>query len=198
MIKLYGNVKSRAVRVLWLLEELGLDFEHVNVAPRSDDVKAVSPVGKVPALDFDGTILTDSVAIMTFLADREGRFTYPAGTVERAVQDSHIHFINDELDSILWTAARHSFVLPEDMRLPAIKDSLRWEYERSLARLSERLGDKEFLMGDEMTIADILAAHCLGWGMRASFPEPDQNLKDYEKRMAERPAHLRARARDQA
>ena len=80
-------------------------------------------------------------------------------------------FLLDELDACLWTAARHSFVLPEAMRLPAIKDSLKWEYARSLQRLADRMAGP-FLMGDEMTVPDIIATHCLGWGVAARFGAP--------------------------
>lgn len=195
MIKVYGTAKSRAARVLWVLEELGVPFEHVNAGPRSAEVLAVNPSGKVPVLEVDGAVITDSTAIMQFLADRHGALTYPAGTVERARQDAHLHFLLDEMDAILWTAARHSFILPEDKRCPEVKDSLKWEYARSLDRLAERLGDGPFLMGAVMTVADILAAHCLIWGTGAKFPAPEGALADYLARMRARPAFARAMAR---
>ena len=195
MIKVYGTAKSRAARVLWVLEELGVPYEHVNAGPRSAEVLAVNPSGKVPVLEVDGAVITDSTAIMQFLADRHGGLTFAAGTVERARQDAHLHFLLDEMDAILWTAARHSFILPEDKRCPEVKDSLKWEYARSLERLAERLGDGPFLMGEVMTVADILAAHCLIWGIGAKFPAPEGALADYLARMRARPAFQRAMAR---
>jgi glutathione S-transferase len=195
MIKVYGTAKSRAARVLWVLEELGVPFEHVNAGPRSAEVLAVNPSGKVPVLEVDGAAITDSTAIMQFLADRHGALTCPAGTLDRARQDAHLHFLLDEMDAILWTAARHSFILPEDKRCPEVKDSLKWEYARSLDRLAERLGDGPFLMGEVMTVADILAAHCLIWGIGAKFPAPEGALADYLARMRARPAFARAMAR---
>ena len=178
MLKVYGTAKSRTARVLWVLEELGVPFEHVNAAPRAAEVLAVNPSGKVPVLEVDGAVIPDSTAIMQFLADRHGALTYPAGTVERARQDGHTHFILDEMDAILWTAARHSFILPEERRCPEVKDSLKWEYARSLERLAGRLGAGPFLMGEVMTVADILAAHCLIWGIGAKFPAPEGALAD--------------------
>ena len=195
MIKVYGTAKSRAARVLWVLEELGVPYEHVNAGPRSAEVLAVNPTGKVPVLEVDGQAITDSTAIMQFLADRHGALTFPAGTLERARQDAHLHFLLDEMDAILWTAARHSFILPEERRCPEVKDSLKWEYARSLERLAGRLGDGPFLMGEVMTVADILAAHCLIWGIGAKFPAPDGALADYLARMRARPAFARAMAR---
>lgn len=195
MYKVYGNVKSRAARVIWMLEELGVPYEHVNVGARSAEVLAVNPTGKIPVLEVEGQRITDSTAIMQFLADRHGALTFAAGTVDRARQDSHTHFLLDELDAILWTAARHSFVLPEDKRCPEVKESLRWEYSRSLTRLADRLGEGPFLMGGTMTVADILAAHCLIWGVGAKFPAPEGALADYLGRMRARPAFARAMAR---
>ncbi len=186
MLKVYGTAKSRAARVLWLLEELGVPFEHVNAGPRAPEVLAVNPSGKVPVLAVDGAVITDSTAILQFLADRHGAMTFAPGTVDRARQDAHTHFLLDEMDAILWTAARHSFILPEDKRCPEVKDSLKWEYARSLQRLA---------MGEAMTVADILATHCLIWGIGAKFPVPEGVLADYLARMRARPAFARAMAR---
>jgi glutathione S-transferase len=190
---LVGAVKSRAFRVLWTLEELGLDYEHIDAAPRSEAVTRISPAGKVPVLVADGVPITDSVAIITFLADRHGALTFPAGTLERARQDSLTNMILDEIDATLWTAAKHSFVLPEDKRLPAIKDSLQWEFARAQTNLAARMAeDGPFLMGETMTIADILLAHCGGWAINAKFPITEPRLRDHIAMMRDRPAFHRA------
>lgn len=190
-----GTAKSRALRVLWMLEELGLPYEHIPAPPHSDEARRHSPSGKVPALLVNGEAFTDSVAIMTFLADRHGALTFPSGTIERARQDAWTNLINDELDAVLWTAARHSFVLPEEMRLPAIKDSLRWEFERSQSRLGEALGDKPYLMGETMTVPDLLLAHCARWATNANFPVTDARISAHLDRMIARPAFVRATER---
>jgi len=190
---LIGNVRSRALRVLWTLEELGLDYEHVDAPPRSEDVTRFSPAGKVPVLVADGVPITDSVAIMTYLADRHGALSFAPGTLERARQDSLTHMILDEVDAILWMAAKHSFVLPEDQRVPAIKDSLQWEFARSQPHIVSRMAeDGPFLMGETMTIADILLAHCGGWAIAAKFPITEQRLRDHIAMMRDRPAFRRA------
>ena len=194
MYTVIGGLRSRTFRVLWLLEELGQGYEHRAAAPRSDEVRAHNTSGKIPVL-LDGTeALTDSVAIMTYLTDKYDQFTMPAGTIERAHQDGHTQFISDEMDAALWTAARHSFVLPEEKRVPQIKDSLKWEYDRALNRLAERLGAGPFLMGETMTIPDILATHCGNWAMNADFPEPPKPVADYFDRMRARPAFKRTQS----
>lgn len=194
MYTLIGNAKTRSARVLWLLEELNQPFTHIAAGPQSRQARDHNPAGKVPVLLDGEATLTDSTAILTYLADKHGQFTAPAGTIARAHQDSLTHFLLDECDAILWTAARHSFVLPEDLRLPAIKDSLKWEYARSLSRLEQRL-QGPFLMGNTMTIPDIIATHCLLWGIGANFDAPSGALTDYLAQMRARPAFVRAMAR---
>ena len=190
---LIGAVKSRALRELWTLEDLGLDYDHIDAAPHSEAVTRVSPAGKVPVLVADGVALSDSVAIMTYLADRHGALCFAPGTIARARQDSLTHLILDEFDAALWTAARHSFVLPEDRRVPAIKDSIAWEFARNQGHMVSRMdADGPFVMGDTLTIADILLAHCCGWAANAKFPIIEPRLQDHMAMMRARPAFARA------
>jgi len=194
MYTVYGNLQTRTFRVLWLLEELGLPYEHVNAAPRSDETRVVNPAGKVPVLVAEGIALTDSVAIMSFLADRHEKLTHPCGSIERARQDGFTYFINDELDAVLWTAARHSFVLPKEKRVPQIKESLKWEFARSVDELMRRMGDGPYLMGEMMTVPDVLAAHCANWAHAAGFPLENEAFNAYVKRMRSRDAFKRVKA----
>ncbi len=195
MLTLIGNTKSRTFRVLWMLEELGLEYEYQPQMPRSDAVRALNPLGKVPVLTDGDAVLTDSTAILIYLADKHGKLTFPAGTLDRARQDSHTFFVLDELDACLWTAARHSFILPEERRLPAVKESLRWEFERSQKHFVDRLGSGPWLMGDTFTVPDIVAAHCGGWAINAKFPVTEPAFRHYIDRARERPAFKRAAAK---
>ena len=193
MYRVIGPIRTRTLRVLWALEELEQPYEHVVAPPHADAVVEFNPAGKVPVLVVGGVPITDSIAILTYLADKHGGLTFPPGTLERARQDSLTQFINDEFDQILWTAARHSFILPEEHRVPAIKDSLKWEFSRSQARMIARMAeDGPFLMGETMTIPDILLTHCLNWAVGAKFPVVEDRLRDYAAAMRERPAYIRA------
>ncbi len=194
MYTVIGTVTSRTARVLWLLEELGLPYDHLPARPRSEGVTAVNPAGKVPILVVDGTPITDSTAILTYLADRHGAFTHPAGTLDRARQDSLTQFLLDEFDAALWVAARHSFILPEELRMPAIKSSLMWEFERSQRVLVARMGSGPFLMGETMTVPDIILGHCGAWAVAAKFPITEPALADCLARLQARPAFGRAMA----
>ncbi|MGR3249047.1 MAG: glutathione S-transferase family protein [Paracoccus sp. (in: a-proteobacteria)] len=194
MYRVIGTAKSRSFRVLWMLEELGQPYEHIPANPRSEGVAQFNPAGKVPVLIDDGTPITDSTAILTYLADRHGGLTHPAGTLDRARQDSLTQFLLDEFDAALWLAARHSFILPEELRLSAIKNTLRWEFEASQKTLVHRMGEGPFLMGEVMTVPDIILAHCLDWALIARFPVVETRLSDYLDRMRQRPAYRRAAA----
>jgi glutathione S-transferase len=172
---------------MWMLEEMGIAYDHIPAGPRSDEAKKYNPSGKVPALIDGDDVLTDSVAIMTYLGDKHGKLTAPAGTPARARQDALTFWLIDEFDAILWAAAKHSFVFPEESRVPQIKDSLKAEFARSAAVLSDRL-DGPFLMGDAMTHCDILAVHCINWSIGAGFPRVDDKLGAWAKTMRDRPA----------
>ena len=190
MYTVIGNNTSRAFRVLWALEELGQPYEQDAVKPHSERVRALSPAGKIPVLLDGDEAITDSTAIMTYLADKHGQLTAPAGTLDRARQDAMTHALLDEIDAVLWVAARHSFILPEDRRMPAIKDSLKWEYERNLGPILDRRAGT-YLMGEDFTVPDIILAHCLGWAKAAGFPSEHEGARDYLKACRSRPAFQR-------
>ena len=194
MFTVIGTTRSRTLRVLWMLEELGLPYDHVPAAPRSAGVVEVNPAGKVPVLVEDGVPITDSTAIIQYLADRHARLTHPAGTLERARQDSLTQFLLDEFDAALWLAARHSFILPEELRQSAIKDSLKWEFQRSQKTLVARMGKGDHVMGGPMTVPDLILTHCMGWALSAKFPIAEPCLEPYLHRMRARPAFQRAAA----
>jgi len=192
MYKVIGNTNTRTLRVLWAMKEIGLKYEHVQVNAQSVDAKKFNISGKVPTLDANGVNIADSTAIVTYLADKYNQLTFPAGTIERAQQDSFTQFILDELDSILWTAARHSFVLPKEMRVSELKGTLRWEFARSLKVLESRMGSGPNVMGEEFTIPDIILTHVGGWARVAKFDIPDGKLRDYFRRQIKRPAYISA------
>ena len=198
MYTVIGAVASRALRVIWMLEELEQPYELVQAAPRSPEATEHHPDGKVPALIVDGTTLLDSVAIIQFLADRHNALTYPAGSLERAKQDSLTQFCVDEVEGALWTAAKNTFVHPEEHQTRAVKDTCRFEFKMAMERLERRLGDGPFVMGKTMTVPDILLGHCAGWARAAKFDLPDGAVGEYFNRLVSRPAFRRVNAHRKA
>ena len=195
MYKVIGATKSRAFRVMWMLEELGQPYDLIPAGPQSAEARKHNPSGKVPALLDGDELLTDSVAIMQYLADKHGALTAPAGTAARARQDAMLFWLIDEFDAVLWAAAKHSFVFPKEQRVPQIKDSLKAEFARSAKVLTERL-DGPFLMGDAITVPDLLAVHCLNWSIGAGFAPVDDQLAEWASGLRKRDAFKAVRARE--
>ena len=196
MLRVIGSLGSRAFRVVWMLEELGLPYEFSPEMPHSEEVLKHNPSGKVPILLADGEALTDSTAIVQYLADAHCRFTFQSGTLERARQDGLTNLLLDEFDACLWMAARHSILLPEERRVRDIKPTLRWEFGRSARRLAACMRSETFLAGPNMTVPDFILAHCLAWAKRAKFTHAEPVLDTYFERMSMRPAYLRAAGRE--
>lgn len=197
MYKMIGTVRSRAFRPMWVLEELGQPYEVIPAAPASAEAKQYNPLGKIPALVDADAVLTDSVAIMTYLADKHSALTAPAGTPARAAQDAVTLWVIDQMDALLWSAAKHTRVFPEAARVPEIIPSLAAEFARNLDTL-ETMITGDFLMGDEITVPDILAVHCLNWAIGVGFPVENAAVNAYAKRLRARPAFKAVRARDTA
>ena len=197
MYSVIGTVRSRAFRPMWVLEELEQAYEIVPAAPASAEAKSYNPLGKIPALVDDDAVLTDSVAIMTYLADKHQALTATPGTPARAEQDAVTFWAIDQMDALLWAGAKHTRVFPETARVPAILPSLRSEFARNIDTL-EGMIKGPFLMGEAFTIADILAVHCLNWAIGVGFPVENDAVAAYGKRARARPAFRAVRARDTA
>lgn len=195
MLKVIGHPRTRTMRVLWMLEELGEDYDLDPAYPHSAPVKAANPLGKVPVLLDGDAALTDSVAILTYLADARGRFAATPGTIARARQDGMTQFCVEALEGPLWTAAKNSFANPEDHRCREVKPVCEWEFDRAVKGLERLMGDNEFANGAEFTLTDIVAGHTIGWAASAKFEVKSPKIADYAARIRTRPAFARAMKR---
>lgn len=193
MMEVIGAKDSRAFRVLWMLEELGESYCHTPAYPHSREVLVYNPGGKIPVFVAaeDDMVLTDSTAILHYLADRKGHFSFPPGDKRRSLQDSWTYLILDEIDQCIWTAAKHTFVLPEARRMKGIKSILRWEFQQAIKRIAARLNGKAYLMGGAMTVPDFIFGHCLLWAERAKFTHEEAAIDAYFKRICDRTAFQR-------
>lgn len=190
-----GPLASRTFRVLWALEELGLDYLHRKDAPWSDEVRALNPLKQVPILIDGEDTLTDSTAIMRHLAHREGRLLPEPGSIAAARADARINFLLTELEVPLWLAGRHSYVLPTELRHPAAEEIGRADFARAEKKFARLLGEAEFFGGDEFGVADIIAGHLWRWSSRQEWPTADGAFADYGRRITARPAVERMLAR---
>lgn len=205
MMRLFSYPRTRGTRVTWMLEELGAPYEY-ELVPFGDNGFAspaflqVNPGGKVPALQDGPLTLTESAAIVSYLGDKfpTRGLVPPAGTPERARHDQWCYFVLSELEQPLWTKGKHRFMLPEDLRVPAIVDTANWEFQKALGILSQGLGDKPFILGDDFTAADILIGHTLIWAEQAKQSIDPQNVRDYAGRLRGREACKRTRDKEAA
>jgi glutathione S-transferase len=194
MYTVIGTPQTRTLRVIWMLEELGEAYTLDRRPPRDPAVRALNPSGKVPVLLDDDVPIFDSVAICQYLADKHGRMTFKAGSIQRAHQDSFTQFAVDELDGPLWVAAKHSFVLPEEYRVADVKRACRYDFDRAIAVFSQRLQDRPYVMGESFTVPDLIIGNCLGWALMIKWPLPEGNVRVYYDRICSRPAYQSALA----
>ena len=195
MYKVVGLPRTRMMRVLWMLEELGQAYEIVVARPHSEEVRKGNPGGKVPVLHDGGEVMADSVAICTYLGDKHGALTHPAGTPARAHQDAMTQFCVDEVEGALWTAAKNSFINPEEHRCADVIPVCKYEFAKAMDVLAAHLDGHAFVAGDQFTVPDLLLGHCAGWAANAKFEIPAGPVAEYFERVRARPALARAMAR---
>lgn len=187
MYTLYGSPKSRAGRVMWMLEELDVPYDVVACGPHSPEILAVNPSGKIPALKDGETVIVDSTAILLHLADKHGAMTCPLGSAERARMMSIVCFAVDEVEQPLWTLAKHGFVLPEDLRRAAeVEPACRHEWNQAMKTLADLIGDGPYVMGEAFTVPDVILGHLGGWAKTTGFDAPDGVVGDYMTRVRAR------------
>ena len=190
---------------MWALEETGAQYEYVEIdlmrgEGREPKFLEINPAGKVPVLDDDGTIITESAAICMHLADKhpQSRLLPPPGTPERSQCYKWTSYVLTELDAPLWTIAKHRFALPRERRVPAVIETASWEFRTAVKILATGLQDRPYLVGDCLTVADIVAGHTLSWAKSARLLLWSDQLGRYLESLLGREAAIRARQRAQA
>lgn len=192
MYKVIGYGGTRAFRLLWMLEELQIPHRHDRVMPFTQAARDAVPGGRLPALELrDGTLLQDSTAILTFLADRYGALTHPPGSVERAVQEAWMHQVVECIDCPLmsWTLFMQGI---GPAPAPPVRSWMADRLAEGFAAAADRLPGTPWLAGDGFTIADIVLGHCLHWAERYEALPDDARLRGYLARVRQRPAYLAA------
>ena len=191
MLQVFGRVKSRTFRVVWFLEEAGIPYDLKEIAPRSEDAKKIYKNGKIPFIVDEHNVVSDSVAILTYLSDKNNVFTQSPGSIERAKQDAITFRILDEFEALLWVAAKHTFILPTEKKVPDIIKILKWEFTRNQEKFIDEFTMNNFLCGERFLVPDILLVHCLVWAESMNFSICD-SLTKYVDRLKERPAYQKS------
>lgn len=203
-MKLYGYRNGRTLRAAWTLEEAGAQYEYIEIDLKRGEGRGpkfleINPAGKVPVLDDGGTIITESAAICMHIAEKypHSRLLPAAGTIERSQCYKWTSYIITELDAPLWTIAKHRFALPRERRVPAVIETASWEFRMAARVLATGVGDRDYLVGDCLTVADIIAGHTLSWAKSARLSLGSEQLERYLERLLTRDAVARARERTQ-
>ncbi|MGH8112337.1 MAG: glutathione S-transferase family protein [Rhodanobacteraceae bacterium] len=192
-IKVYGVPPTRVLRALWLVEELGIEYELIPTAPfseaaRSPEFRALNPTGKVPVLVDGDVVLTESSAIQLYLAEKFPEAgLIPRGIAERAQMYRWIFFLVTEIEQPLWRIARNTVIYAEARRIPADIEMATGECKAMLAVLEKHMQGREYLVGDRLSVADLNAAYTLDWAREAGMLEEAPVLRAYVEKMYARP-----------
>ncbi|MEY2933764.1 MAG: hypothetical protein RL033_4513 [Pseudomonadota bacterium] len=182
-----GN--TRDLRVLWAAEEMGLPYEvvgldHPNHDLDSPSYRAVNPFGQIPAIDDDGVVVTESGAILLYLARKTGKLL----PRDLAGEAQVLRWSVAALTTIEVPVLSLWFVNLSGGKGTAPSEALRGWAELRLQQLDGWLADRQFIATDEFTVADILMTHVLAGGTDPNLLKPCANIQAYRARCTERPA----------
>ncbi len=198
---LWGAGTGRALRAHWALAELGLDYESRPIQPRTGETKtpeytALTARQKIPLLQDGDFTITESAAIINYLSDTYGAETntlVPSDTRERARCLECSFFIISELDAAsLYVIRRHRY-LPEIYgEAPQVCEQAAAYFGQQMRTVERQLAeDRPCLLGDRLTMADMLLSTCLTWAVSYGVPVDPRALA-YNVRITDRAAYRQA------
>lgn len=198
MLTLYGSANSRALRVIWMAAELGLKYDHKDWLPRSPETKtadyfAVNPNARVPSIDDDGFILSESMAINMYLAKKHKSPLYPADPKLEALCWQWSLWETDRLDRQIVDYVRNSVASPPAERKPAVAEAAWLQVAPAFDVLETALAKSPWLAGPAFSVADLNVAGALYRALSIDVSKW-RNLDGWLHRCWERPAAKHARA----
>ncbi len=198
MITIYGVATSRALRPLWLLEEIGLEYKHIPLDFRGDDLdtdeyRAINPNGRIPAMVDGDLILFESMAINLYIAEKYDNHLFPKDAANQARTNMWSYWVMTEVEHSLLTVLLHSRVIPEEKRDPTRVERNITSLEKPFTVLDQALGNSEYLLGNDFTVADLNVAAVMSW-CRPARLKMDQwpNVKVWLEKCVKRPACKKA------
>lgn len=199
-MKLYHCPDARSLRPLWALEELGLDYELVNMEfpPRATypGYLELNPLGTVPTFVDGDLTMTESSGICQYLIDRYGPSPLGIAPNDPGYGEylNWLHRSDATLTFPQTLVLRYTRLEPEERRVPqVVQDYSIWYYSR-LRSVELALEGKEYLVNNQFTIADIAVGYALLLGVSLGLDERYKpNCKAYLERLMARPGFQRAR-----
>ena len=198
MLKIYGTSRSRATRSLWAAEEFGLAYEHIPTAvaeASGADYLKVNPNGHIPAIDDDGVVLCESMAINLYFAEKYGKAPlWPASAADRGRAFQWSFWGMLECEAPIITIFFNRFLRAEGERDEKAMADARETLKKPLKVLDEHLKTRQYLLGSEFTVADLNVAGVLMLAPMAQIDlSPNANVHAWLDRCLARPAVQKAR-----
>jgi len=198
MLRIHGSARSRAIRTLWMVGELGLAYEHDDLLPRSPGTRtpeylALNPNARVPTIEDDGLVLSESMAINLYLAKKHGSPLYPTDPRDEALCWQWSFWEVDRLDRQIVNYANHTSALPAAERQQAVADSAWAEMVPALDVLDGTLRRSGWLVGNAFSVADLNVAAALYRGLSMDLGRWPR-VTEWLHRCWQRPAAKHARA----
>jgi len=192
-IKLYYTPRTRAMRVRWLLEELEVPYELIHVdlfggETRSETYRAIHPLGHVPVISTDGRLMHETGAICSWLTEQfpQRQLAPSPGTEDWQDYQQWMYFVPGTVEPPVFYYFLHHKILPESQRVPEIVPWCRQRYESVLGMLEDKMNNKDYIVGNRFTTADIMLVSVLAWSV--DFLAPYPSLQRYVKNLTKRPA----------
>jgi glutathione S-transferase len=196
-LTLYHAAPSRSSTVLWMLEELGQPFELVVLDMKKSEQRepvylAVNPMGKVPAVKHGDTIITESAAICTYLADE-----FPAAKLAPSIGDpargTYLRWMFFHGSAFEPAVIDHAL-----KREPGSRQMLPYgDYDTTMNVLAGALVKGPYLLGDTFSAADVQMGSNLRWTLQFGIVPQRPEFVRYVELLKQRPALMRAMARDE-
>lgn len=198
-MKLYHCNQARSMRVVWALEEMGLDYELVTLQfpPRvfHKDYKEVNPLGTVPAFIDGEIVMTESAAICEYLGVKHGP-TPLAVTPEEKDYGLYLNWLHRADATLTFPQTlvlRYTMLEPEERRQPQVAEDYRKWFLGRWRSVEEALGARDYLCAERFTMADICVGYALHLAKTLSIEEAfTPNVSKWWKRLTEREAYKRA------
>ena len=199
-MKVYFAPQSRAVRTVWLLEEIGKDYELERFylgqkEMRSPEYTAKNPNGRVPTLDDDGVLVTESTAIAQYIGAKYAPELTPGPDAPNFAEYLQwLHYAEGMIMPPINNFVVETILLPPERRSEEHAMRAKKLLGRTLAAVDAHMADREYLAGD-FTIADTITGHAVIMSRRMGGDVTGMdNLNAYADRLEAREAFKRAEA----
>ena len=192
----YTNPMSRGQIVRWMLEEVGAPYEQVlldyGTTMKGDDYLAINPMGKVPAIQHDGKIVTECAAICAYLADAfpEAGLA-PQNDTERADYYRWMFFASGPVEQAI---TDRNFGLSPDAEQERMAGY--GNYDKAVATLESAVTGRDHICGNRFTAADVYVGSQIDWGVQFGTLPSLPAFEAYAARLRQRDAYKSAKAID--